>query len=351
MKILQVITKSELGGAQSVVTNLVNALCGEHEVTVIAGEGDGKMFDAISNNVQKIHYSHLKRAISPYHDIITLFFLWRLNRRLKPDIIHLHSSKAGLLGRLILPRKKIVYTVHGFDSIRIAYRWLLPLERKMQLRCAAIVGVSQYDVNNLHSESITKHTYLVYNGVPRPQDNASLSIPSEYKKVVMCIARVAKPKRHDIFIDCARRLPEYAFVWIGNLHPVQEDVPPNVFFMGNKPNAAAYCIQADLFMLPSDYEGLPMVLLEAMSQGKPLLSSKVGGVPEIVIDGENGYSLPNDTEMFVKKISYILQNDDIQKKFSEKSLELYESRFTSKKMVGRYLDLYQQIKNAMSHNK
>ena len=120
MKILHIITKSELGGAQSVLTSIVNALCAEHEVTVIAGEGDGKMFDAIDDRVRKIHYSHLQRAVSLYHDTKALFYLWKLNRKLRPDIIHLHSSKAGLLGRLVFPKQKIVYTIHGFDSIRVS---------------------------------------------------------------------------------------------------------------------------------------------------------------------------------------------------------------------------------------
>ena len=342
MKILHIITKSELGGAQSVVANLVNALCKDHEVTVIAGEGDGKMFDAINDRVQKIHCPYLKRAISPYNDIRTLYLLWKTNLKLKPDIIHLHSSKAGLLGRLILPKKKIIYTVHGFDSIRIAHRWLLPLERKMQHRCSTIVGVSQYDVNNLNSESIFQHTHLVYNGVSIPEEKKQFTIPPTYKKVVMCIARVAKPKRHDIFIDCAQQLPDYAFVWIGNQHPV-EHVPENVFFMGNRPNASAYCHQADLFMLPSDYEGLPMVLLEAMCQGKPIVASRVGGIPEVVIDGENGYTIPNDSALFVEKIVQILENDDISCRFSKHSQHIYSTRFNTMKMVESYLKLYHKM--------
>lgn len=341
MKILQIITKSELGGAQSVLTSIVNALCAEHEVTVIAGEGDGKMFDAIDDRVRKIHYSHLQRAVSLYHDTKALFYLWKLNRKLRPDIIHLHSSKAGLLGRLVFPKQKIVYTIHGFDSIRVAFRRFLPIERIMQRRCAAIVGVSQYDMNSLHSEGIFANTHLVYNGVdvPQQQPSATVSFPTGYEKTVLCIARVSKQKRHDIFIECAKRLPQYAFVWIGNLDPV-DNVPDNVFFLGNIPNAAAYCKQADLFVLPSNYEGLPIVILEAMCQGKAIVASKVGGVPEIVIDNKNGFAVPNDITVFAEKIQYILSNDSVQKQFSEYSLELYKSRFTNQKMVEGYLNIY-----------
>lgn len=344
MRILHVITKSELGGAQSVLINIVNKLCVEHEVIVIAGEGDGKMFDVIDQRVQKIPCPFLRRPISLVNDAKTLFFLWKINRKMKPDVIHLHSSKAGLLGRLILPKKKIVYTVHGFDSIRVVYRKLLPLERFMQRRCAAIVGVSQYDTNNLHQEGITLHTRLLYNGVPTPnqEDDLTLPIPQKYNRVVMCIARVAKPKRCDIFIECAKKLPEYAFVWIGNLEEIK-NVPENVFFLGNIPNAATYCRYADLFILPSDYEGLPIVLLEAMSCGKPLIASKVGGVPEIVLDNKNGFTLPNDADMFADRINYILKNEDIKKSFSEYSHELYLKHFTVSKMTNGYMNIYQEI--------
>jgi len=344
MKILHIITKSELGGAQSVLVNIVNALCQEHEVAVIAGEGDGKMFDAIDNSVQMIHCPYLQRSISLYSDVRALFFLWKFNRQFHPDVIHLHSSKAGLLGRLILPKKKIVYTVHGFDSVRVAYRKLLPIERLMQRRCSAIVGVSQYDTNNLHSEGISSNTYLVYNGVALPEAKACapFPIPSTFSKIVLCIARVAKPKRHDIFIECAKQMPSYAFVWIGNLGPMSTSLN-NVFFLGNIPHASVYCQQADLFMLPSDYEGLPIVILEAMSYGKPIIASQVGGVPEIVIDGKNGYVLPNNANMFAEKIDYILQHDDISRQFSDFSRNLYNRHFTVNKMVDSYMDIYKSL--------
>lgn len=344
MKILHIITKSELGGAQSVLTSIVNALCEEHEVTVIAGEGDGKMFNAIDDRVRKIYYPHLRRDISLYHDTKTLVAMWKFNRKLHPDIIHLHSSKAGLLGRLVFPRRKIIYTIHGFDSIRVAFRQFLPIERIMQRRCAAIVGVSQYDMNSLHSEGIFANTHLVYNGVdvPQQQPSATASFPTGYAKTVLCIARVAKPKRHDIFIECAKRLPQYAFVWIGNLDPV-DNVPDNVFFLGNIPNAAAYCKQADLFVLPSNYEGLPIVILEAMCQGKAIVASKVGGISEMVIDNKNGFAVPNDSAIFAERIQYILGNDEVLQQFSDYSLQLYKNRFTNQKMVEGYLKIYTEV--------
>lgn len=323
------------------MANIVNSICEQHEVMVIAGEGDGKIFDNIDDRVVKIQYPHLRRAISVINDVRAMFFIRKKYNEFKPDVIHLHSSKVGLLGRLILPRKKIIYTVHGFDSIRVAYRRFMPIERWMQHRCEAIVGVSQYDVRNLLTEGIHHHVSLIYNGISRIGicSEAPFSLPGKYKKVVMCIARVARPKRHDIFIACAKRLPDYAFVWIGNTEPIA-CTQENVFFLGNQPNAGAYCRYANLFMLPSDYEGLPIVILEAMSFGIPVVASNVGGISEIVIDGKNGFAVQNAPDFFAEKIEYILSHDDVCQSFSDYSQKLYEAHFTDQAMVRSYLNVY-----------
>ena len=340
MRILQVITLCELGGAQTVVANLANKLAEEHEVIVAAGEGDGKMWAMLKDGIKKEHCKHLQRALSPINDPLTLLDFHRLYKKYKPDIVHLHSSKAGMLGRVAFPSSKVVYTVHGFDSIRLAYRKFLPIEKFMQRACKAIVGVSHYDEKNLLAEGIVKNVHCIYNGIEaiEPQ-NISLDIPNHYKKKVLCIARLAAPKRVDIFMKVAELLPEYAFIWIGNQQPVEKH-PENVYFLGNISNAGAYNSMADLFMLASDYEGLPMVILEAMSLGKPVVASNVGGIKEIVRDNINGYAVSNSAEEFKTKIEYILDNKNIQEEFSKNSYDIFKRELTVDKMVNSYLEIY-----------
>ena len=149
MKIMQVITRSELGGAQTVVVQLANELSKNHDVVLVAGEGDGKMWDMVSPRVVREHCPHLQRKISLTQDLKAAIALRRIYKKHNPDVVHLHSSKAGTLGRLIFPTKKVVYTVHGFDSIRIAFRRFLTIERTLQHLCRAIVGVSNYDRKHL----------------------------------------------------------------------------------------------------------------------------------------------------------------------------------------------------------
>ena len=344
MRILQLITLCELGGAQAVVVNLANSLCGQHEVIVAAGEGDGKMWGLLEERVQCVHLPSLRRALSPVHEVKALVEMHQLFLKYKPDIIHLHSSKTGLLGRLAFPKSKIIYTVHGFDSIRVMYRKYLPLERCMQGRCQAIVAVSKYDERNLKDEGITHHVSMIYNGTYSPQklEKDPLGRAKGYAQRVLCIARLASPKRLDLFLEVAALLPQYAFIWVGNRYPVTLEHTPNVFFMGNVPNAGAYNAYADVFMLPSNYEGLPIVIIEALACGKPVVASAVGGISEL-LDGSNGFAVENEAKVMAEKIAYILSDRALYSRMAEAARQTYLRSFTVDKMVDGYMRIYERI--------
>jgi len=345
MRILQIITRSDLGGAQSVVMNLANSLSTNNEVIVAAGNGDGKMWQLLSPDVKREYVPSLQRELSPLKDFQTIKAFKTLYQKYQPDIIHLHSSKVGILGRLAFPKSKTVYTVHGFDSIRIAYRKFLPLERILQRKCSAIVSVSEYDKRNLIDEGITNSVVSVYNGIAKPEklDANPFADLNVFKKKILCVARLSPPKNIDIFLEVASMLSKYAFIWIGNQHDFLGQHPKNVFFMGSLPNAGAYNEYADLFMLPSNYEGLPMTIIEAMAFGKPVVASNVGGINEIVVDGENGYVVENNARAFVEKISYILEQQEVYDKFSIAGLKRFQKDLTVEKMVDGYLKIYNRI--------
>ena len=343
-------TRSCLGGAQSVVMNLANALCSANEVAVAAGLDDGEdasiLWDLLSPSVHQYKLCNLVKKINPIKDIKAVFDIRRIYNEFKPDVIHLHSSKASVLGRLALPANKIIYTVHGFDTIRVANRKFLPVERILQYKCRFIVGVSQYDIDNMRSERITHDVSVIFNGLPVPkiQRDMQLDFFSNEKKNILCIARVSPPKRHDLFMQIAQLLPEYNFVWIGNITPI-EVTPDNCHFVGNIPNAGAYCKNADLFILLSDYEGLPMTIIEAMSQGLPIVSSDVGGVHEIVRNGVNGYVVPNEICEFANRIKNVLEDEELYSQMSQASKSFYNKFLTIDKMVQNYCNLYKQIED------
>ena len=223
----------------------------------------------------------------------------------------------------------------------------MPVERVLQHFCKAVVGVSKYDEKNLLAEGIKNNVSTVYNGISVPNSSNISDIPvfNEDKKIILAIARVFPQKKTDLFVEVARLLPKYNFVWIGNQREVTEfgKLPENCHFLGNIPNAGAYCSKSDILMLPSNYEGLPMVILEAMSFGKPVVASDVGGVSEIVRNDVNGYALENDAQLFADKIQYILENKDVYEKFSHNAMEMFNNTLTVDKMVQGYLNIYKGL--------
>lgn len=349
MKIFQVVTVSEYGGAQSVVSNLTEALSQDNKVFLLYG-GDGDAWKNLDKRITKLRISGHRKGIS-WKDLFLLIRLLFYRIKYKPDIVHLHSSKMGALGRIAFSPRKTVYTVHGFDSIRLAYRQFLFVEKLLRNRVAKIIGVSKYDVEGLKAEGIVKNVTLVYNGLTDysekkiSQYNKSIEeqifdIKKAYPKIIMCIARISKQKKFDLFVDIAKEMPEYAFVWIGNKDKI-DDLPQNVFCLGESSSAHHFLSLADIFILPSNYEGLPVSILEALSYSLPVVASNVGGIPEI-LDGSNGFTVDNNVESFKEKIEYILKSENY-KNMSEAARNSYLKNFTIDKMIDGYRNIFEQI--------
>lgn len=343
MKIFLVITKSDLGGAQSVVVNIANLLVAKHDVIVIAGEG-GQMWKQLDSRVRQIYLPYLLRKVG-WRDIFVWGKLLMLYIKYRPDVVHLHSSKIGLLGRFAFPKRKVVYTVHGFDSIRVAFRAFLKLEKATSARVSKYIAVSNYDSRNLTVESVCGKPITIYNGISDVSANTApveaYILQGDARFKVLCIARLAAPKRFDLFCDVTKSLPSVSFYWIGNSEEVK-DVPSNVNMMGEIINASAMFKYADVCMLPSDFEGFPMSIIEAKACGIPTVASNVGGISEM-LDGENGFVVKNTVEDFTEKIRYYQNDKEAYAKACKKARTSYEQNFTSMKMALEYEKIYTQI--------
>mgnify|MGYP003576055864 CR=1 FL=1 len=354
MKILHVVTLSELGGAQSVIVNLATKSIEDgNEVMVAASEG-GDLWEALPSHTKTWPIKALQRSISLLRDFQVFRELRKIYKSYKPDVIHLHSSKIGILGRLSFPSQKIIYTVHGFDSIRTAFRLFLPIEKLLQRKAAHIVAVSQYDYNNLLYEGIEHNVTCIYNGITDYKNHPTAFLPQlkslpTYKVLqcasfkVLCIARLAPQKRFDLFCEVAKSLYAYnvEFYWIGNKY-LPDNIPHNVHCLGEV-QAGHYLIpKADLFMLPSAYEGLPVSILEALCYGVPVVASNVGGVPEI-LDGKNGIALKNEVEHFRERILYYMMDRPAYERACQCASESYEQHFTVDHMYQSYNNLYVSV--------
>lgn len=339
MKIMHFITLSTIGGAQSVVISLANAQVNQgHDVSVVSSPGGG-MWDLLDNKVNKIEVNSLVREISPVKDLKASLFLLSKYNKIKPDIVHLHSSKAGLLGRLMLPGKKIIYTVHGFDSMRVRYRKLLFLEKILKYKVKKIVAVSRYDNINLHEEGI-KNTEIVYNGISDSLLESNELRKNKDRLSFFTVARLAVPKRFDLFVELAKSFPDCDFYWIGNKKEDETgEIPANIYMLGEIKDVGLKIKCFDYFVLLSDFEGLPVSILEALRASKPVIASNVGGISEIIDD--NGYLVENNIESISKAVTSVFKNDSL-KDLGDKSRKIFDKKFVDNIMVDQYMEIYSE---------
>lgn len=353
MRIFHIITASEYGGAQSVVASLLQDACQDerNEVFVVYG-GEGEAWTDLDHRIKRIRVGSHRRGIS-FKDLFLLLKLFYLRLRYRPDIVHLHSSKTSALGRIVFSPKRIVYTIHGFDSVRLAFPRFMVVEKALRNRVYQTIAISEHDKYYLKEEGIDKNLILIYNGLEDKteytfEERADLvekltEIRALYSKTIMCIARISQQKKFELFVELASAMPEYAFVWIGNKDEMTS-LPSNVYCLGEAANACTYLKYADMFVLPTNYEGLPISVLEALSYSRPVVASAVGGIPEL-LDGSNGFAVVNSLEAFEEKIRYILNDGTIQENMSKEARSSYLARFTIDKMTDAYRTVYSNLIN------
>lgn len=373
-KIVYVITKGSWGGASRYVFDLARYLPkNDYQVTVVCGQGQDlpAKLSALEINCRQI--PTLQRDINWSADWQSLWQLRKIFREEQADIVHLNSSKAGLLGAIagrLAGRPKIIFTAHGWSHnekigrtkkiIRIISHWLC------LILCHQIIAVSEKTKQDVsHWPGIKHKLRVIYNGVApipwltRKLARQKLLADKQDKFWIGVIAELHHNKGQDVlltaFIKTIKNLLGDALGWkiilvlIGEGETRQQleqqikdsRLTDRIFLLGHQPEAAQYLPAFDLMVLPSRTEALPYTALEAGVAGVPLVASEVGGLSEIIPDPYYGLLVPpENSEELSKSLIYVIKKDGYRQTISQNLKKRVTENFSLKSMVEQTRQLY-----------
>ena len=382
MKICHVITRLILGGAQE---NTLFTCAGQHalghEVTLITGPAigpEGQLLDeASAGGYRVIVLDNLRREINPLRDWRAAHKLMRLLWDLKPDIVHTHSSKAGILGRQaawdirdVLDRMRIVHTIHGLPFHPYQRAWLnalyIAMEKRAAKRTHAIISVADAMTEKALAAGIGRREQYttIYSGMniapylqtpPQAQEfRRSLLLPAGAVLVTQ-VSRLAELKGHEFIIQAAGRMKRtnvhFCFVGDGRLTGRIKELisaaglQSRFHLPGLLPPAMipAVCHATDILVHCSLREGLARALPQGMLAGKPVVSFDVDGAREVV-DATTGILLPpRDVPALAAALDKLAGDEQLRQALGQAGRERARAMFDHNIMVRKICEVYERL--------
>jgi glycosyltransferase involved in cell wall biosynthesis len=359
-RILYIVTRAERGGAQTHVLDLACSMRSDFEVNVATGE-EGFLTEACRERAIPVHVlPHLQREVRPLADARAFGEIWQLIRKLRPDLLHLHTFKAGFLARLAgrilgIPS---VYTIHawlyGTAAVsRLSSALSGPCERLAAYWCERIITVSRAGARVLRGHRIGSPSKLVtiHNGLPDCSERARLS-PTETPVITM-VSRFIEGKDHELLLRafaCIPKGPRLRLVGDGPKRASVESlarelgIQEQVDFLGNRDDVASLLATSDMFVLASRSEMLPISILEAMRAGLPVIASDVGGVGEAVAHNENGFLVPSGSVSALAQALTDLTSDyALRLHMGQAGRQRFTDQFLNSSMKERTLGIYRDV--------
>jgi glycosyltransferase involved in cell wall biosynthesis len=371
--VLIFITLPELGGAQSHVRDIAIKLNPDLFNVLIVTSATGWLTEqAELHQIPFRLLPALKRSIHPVGDAQALLQLMQVIRDFKPDVIHCHSTKAGVLGRLagtLAGVRHIIFTAHGFifhEALTgFKLKAAIGIEKIMTLFCHTIVPVSQFDKQRaLKFKVAPDHRMtVIYNGIDTQQlppaqarfnKRQELDIPSD-AVVIGMVARFSKQKDQPLLLKTlATMIPvltlyKVKVVLIGSGPELEHSkelakqlgLLEVVYFLGDRTDVKEWLTAFDLFVLTSHYEGLPITILEAMATSLPVIASDVGGISEEVVDGQTGFVVPaGQIEPLKQKLELLITDSSKRQQMGVAARRYVRDTFELKLMIDLLRRLY-----------
>jgi glycosyltransferase involved in cell wall biosynthesis len=384
IRVVRIIDRLNIGGPAKHVVWLTAGLDRqEFEPTLVTGtvpggEGDMNYF-AEESGVQPIVVEEMSRELSPL-DVIVVFKLLRLLFKLKPDIIHTHKAKAGATGRAaafiyrsIANRHcAIVHTYHGhiFHSYYgpLKTQLFIAIERLLAVITDRIITVSEQQRREICDDfrigSSTRHRVIPLgldlesnSGSHRHRDNEELAIG--------IVGRLSEVKNHGMLLEAIALLNGHVkakFLIIGDGHLRKElvaqaerlSIAQKVTFTGFRKDALSLYADLDLVVLTSLNEGTPLTLIEAMSNGRAVAATEVGGVVDLMgarlgsRDGfsiwDHGVTVPSrDVAALARAIEFMASHPDERREMGERARRFVRERYSKERLVGDIENLYREL--------
>lgn len=362
MRILFVITRGEeRGGAQIHVRDLATELLSHgHDVAVVVGSTGRLTLDLENRNIRFFHASHLRNSLNPYDDIRAVQQIRRVVNDFHPDVVSLHSTKAGLVGRIAcrISGNRCLFTAHGWaftEGVPKLQRVLhLGLEMAVARWCQAVICVSEKDRDLAESARIPhRRRITIHNGMPDiPQ--ALRARPGSHGgpiRVVMT-GRLDAQKDHETLLRAVAAVPDIVVTLIGDgpraadLQSLSNElgIRERVNFTGYSNTVEELLATQDLFVLTSHYEGFPRSTLEAMRAGLPAIVTNVGGSSEAIEPGHTGYVIePNDVGALVSLLFRLKESPGLLTRMGSAARRRYEELYQFDTLLEKTMSVYRQI--------
>lgn len=370
MKVLQLITRLDKGGAPRIFLKVIRGLK-EEGIEIIMASGPSQQPEEEPREFsQRFHIpyhplSHLRRNIAPIQDALALIKIIALIRRERPVLLHTHTTKAGILGRMAgwMTHTRTIHTPHG--HLFYGYfgkgkeRLYVFLERVAARFCDRIITISEDERRAYLQKGIgnAKKVITVYNGIDTRQ------FPGDGKKVraelgiaqgvplVGFVGRLEEVKGPDRFVKAAKEVkatcPLAHFVMAG-AGPMKEELMKRArgvsgfHFLGYRDDISDVMASLDLLMIPSLNDGFNLAAVEAMASFKPIVATAVGGLPEVVGDGGILVKSEDATKLAQETIQ-LINAPDLRKQIGKKGRKRAEALFDWDVCLQKTLDIYHQV--------
>jgi glycosyltransferase involved in cell wall biosynthesis len=343
------VTRSDtIGGVHTHILQLCKILK-RYNITfcIIAGESENSIFfkRLDSLNIPYIPLGCLQRKITPFKDILSVVKLSRLLHELNPKVVWLHSSKAGLIGRLsFYSKQKCLFTVHGWSFFSSSNLFAIGvyrlLEYFLQIFASRIIVVSKFDYRNGIANYISRSRLtLIYNSSDRYSGGSVIKPVSDVAKI-LCIARLDSQKDHFTLFKALSLLPstcKWSLDCVGD-GPLYDHlihlgtslgIIDRITFHGFADDTSQFYHSSDIFVLPTNFEGLPITIIEALSYSLPIISADVSGCPELVFSSVNGFLYPkNSYYQLSKYIHYLILFSSERQRMGAASKYIFEKYFS-----------------------